>query len=403
MCEQDLNKVEEFLSKVHEADVAVGIPSFNNAPTIEYVIRQAADGLEENFPSMKSVIIVSDGNSDDGTREVAESVSLPQKICRLVTTYSGVPGKGSAVNLILQLAERLNCKALALVDADLRSITQEWIRLLLQPIFEGVKFVAPKYMRYKYDGTITNQVAYPFTLTLFGYRIRQPIGGDFGLSRDLVKLLLKTPLWNTEYVPRFGIDITITCTALAYRMNVGEAFLGVKVHDVKDPASHLGPMFKQVVGALFENAYLYKSVWQDIMHVTEPKMFRGGRIFESEPKPFNVNLKVMEDEFVKGFIERKSLFENILSEQAFTLLRGCVEESRIGVEDWAKISFNFLKSYQHYSKEDVLEAYKICWLGRVSTFVKETLHMSDEEAEEKINSDALTFMRLKPYLLSILS
>jgi glycosyltransferase involved in cell wall biosynthesis len=397
-----LNKVEEFLSKVHEADLVVGIPSFNNAKTIEYVIRQAADGLEENFPNMKSVIIVSDGNSEDGTREVAESVSLPQKICKLVTTYSGVPGKGSAVKLILQLAERLDCKALALVDADLRSITQEWIRLLLQPIFEGVKFVAPRYMRYKYDGTITNQVAYPFTLALFGYRIRQPIGGDFGLSRDLVNLLLGTPLWKTEYVPRFGIDITITCTALAYSMNVSEAFLGVKVHDVRDPASHLGPMFKQVAGALFDNAYLYKSVWQNIMHVKEPKIFRG-KIFESKPKPFKVNLKSMEDEFAKGFIERKSLFESILSEQAFTLLRRCVEESRIGVEDWAKISFNFLKSYQVYSKEDVLDAYKICWLGRVSTFVKETLYMSDEEAEEKINGEALTFMKLKPYLLSIIS
>ena len=88
---------------------------------------------------------------------------------------------------------------------------------------------------------------------------------------------------------------------------------------------------------------------------------------------------------------------------AFTLLRRCVEESRIGVEDWAKISFNFLKSYQVYSKEVVLDAYKICWLGHVSTFVKETLYMSDEEAEEKINGEALTFMKFKPYLLSIIS
>jgi len=62
-----------------------------------------------------------------------------------------------------------------------------------------------------------------------------------------------------------------------------------------------------------------------------------------------------------------------------------------------------VKVDQVYSKEDVLDAYKICWLGRVLTFVKETLYMSDEEAEEKINGEALTFMKLKPYLLSIIS
>ena len=42
--------------------------------------------------------------------------------------------------------------------------------------------MAPLYARYKYDGTITNTVTYPLTRALYGHRIRQPIGGDFGVS-----------------------------------------------------------------------------------------------------------------------------------------------------------------------------------------------------------------------------
>lgn len=400
-----MNKANEIFSKNWEANILVGIPSFNNSQTIEHVIKQAANGLEEYFPKMRGIIVVSDGNSTDKTREIAERVNLPKNVDKIVTTYPGVPGKGSAIKLILQIAEKLNCKALALIDADLRSITPEWIKLLIQPIFEGVHFVTPRYSRYKYDGTITNQVAYPFTLTLFGYKIRQPIGGDFGLSKDLIKILLKTPLWNTEFVPRFGVDITITFTALANNMNVGEAFLGVKVHDVKDPAIHLGPMFKQVVGALFDNACIYDNIWRKIIHVIEPKIFEG-KIEEKSPQPFNVNIKTMEETFVNGFNEKRETFRNVLSEQIFELLNNCIKECRISVEEWAKISFHFLKYYRYCSqnlKEEVLDAYRICWLGRVATFVKETLDMPDEEAEKKINEEALTFMKLKPYLLSIWS
>ena len=56
------------------------------------------------------------------------------------------------------------------------------------PILKGgYDYVAPLYARYKYDGTITNTVTYPLTRALYGHRIRQPIGGDFGVSGDLVK------------------------------------------------------------------------------------------------------------------------------------------------------------------------------------------------------------------------
>ena len=56
------------------------------------------------------------------------------------------------------------------------------------PILKGgYDYVAPLYARHKYDGTITNTVTYPLTRALYGLRIRQPIGGDFGVSGDLVR------------------------------------------------------------------------------------------------------------------------------------------------------------------------------------------------------------------------
>ena len=58
----------------------------------------------------------------------------------------------------------------------------------MSPVLEqGFDYVAPYYLRHKYDGTITNSIVYPMTRTLYGHRIRQPIGGDFGFSGHLAQ------------------------------------------------------------------------------------------------------------------------------------------------------------------------------------------------------------------------
>jgi hypothetical protein len=58
------------------------------------------------------------------------------------------------------MAALLQTKACAVVDSDLRSITPEWIDLLLRPILSaGFDFVAPYSHRQKYDGTITNSIS----------------------------------------------------------------------------------------------------------------------------------------------------------------------------------------------------------------------------------------------------
>src|SRR3972149_1955510 len=94
-----------------------------------------------------------------------------------------------------------------------------------------------------------NTIPYPLTSVLYGLRIRQPIGGDFGMSGDLVRHFLAQDDWTTD-VSRYGIDIWMTLTTISGGFAVCQARLGTKVHDPQDPGSDLGPMFGQVVGTL---------------------------------------------------------------------------------------------------------------------------------------------------------
>ena len=173
----------------------------------------------------------------------------------------GVGGKGAALRTVFEIAAALEVEALVVVDSDLRSILPEWVELLAGPIIKGgYDYTAPLYTRYKYDGTITNTVTYPLTRALYGKRIRQPIGGDFGVSGDLVRHYLAQDDWTPD-ISKFGIDIWMTTRALTGGFAVCQARLGAKVHDPKDPGADLGPMFRQVVGTILRLAATHADYW----------------------------------------------------------------------------------------------------------------------------------------------
>ena len=240
--------MRDALRMQERADIVVGIPSFRNAATIGHVTEAAAEGLRRNFPNMRAVIVNADGGSEDGTRDRVRASADGVPI--VTGRYQGQSGKGSAFRAIFEAVTLLGARACAVVDSDLRSITPEWIARLVGPIVRGeADYVTPLYARHKHDGTITNTIAYPLTRALYGARVRQPIGGEFGFGADLARVYLAEPVWESD-VAKFGIDIFMTTTALARGVRVAQAFLGAKIHDPKDPGADLGPMFTQVVGTL---------------------------------------------------------------------------------------------------------------------------------------------------------
>src|SRR3954451_6872353 len=211
------------------ADLLVGIPSFNNATTIGHVVETAAAGLSTYFPGRRAIIFNSDGGSSDGTPSVVQAARVPDGVRVYTFPYLGLPGKGSAFHAIFEAATRLGVRACVVLDSDLRSVTPEWVARLAGAIVDGeADYVTPLYTRHKYDGTITNNLAYPVTRALYGVRVRQPIGGDFGIGADVLRTYVAQDVWRTD-VARFGIDIWMTTTALAGGYRVQQAVLGTKV------------------------------------------------------------------------------------------------------------------------------------------------------------------------------
>jgi glycosyltransferase involved in cell wall biosynthesis len=158
------------VGKIKEADIVIGIPSYNNARTIGQVIRTVKEGLAKYFPSSRALIVNSDEGSKDETTAVASAgvaadprfLALAHSlhpVYKIITPYHGMPGKGSAFRTIFRIAESLDAKACAVVDASLTSIKPEWIEQLVKPVLSGgFDYVSPFYFRHTAPSPIASSI-----------------------------------------------------------------------------------------------------------------------------------------------------------------------------------------------------------------------------------------------------
>ena len=389
---------------IGQADILVGIPSYNNAATIGHVVRMAAEGMVKYFPDMKPVLINSDGGSSDGTRQVVLNTPVPPGVEVIATEYQGIPGKGSAFRAIFEAAKALGVKVCVVVDSDLRSIAPEWIELLAGPIVkEGYGYVTPFYIRDKYDGTITNNICYPMTRMLYGLDIRQPIGGDFGFSAELLDHYLGKDVWETD-VARFGIDIWMTTTAINAGVRICQAHLGVKIHEAKDPAVALGPMFRQVVGTLFGMMAKHEARWKRVTSSRPVPIY--GEPKEMEPEPVPVSLSAMIGKLRAGREEWGAVWDRVLSAENRAVLEAILAQPddayRFTAAQWAPMVFDFAVAYNKggLDKDAVIDSMTPLYYGRTAGLVVESESMDSATFErEVIQAQARTFEELKPYLI----
>jgi len=390
---------------VKSADIVVGIPSLNEADSIHVPTAAAAAGLQEFFPQYRSVIINVDNHSEDGTKETFFNTSTQcPKV--YISTAEGVRGKGNNVRNLFGAAVELGAQAVVVVDADLTSITPSWVRYLAEPVLGGFDYVSPIYVRHKYDGTITNHIAYPMMRSLFGLRVRQPIGGDFGFSGKLARAWLSSRLWN-DNVAHFGIDIWMTVTAIARHFKVCQAFLGTpKGHKPKDPAGDLTPMFTQVVSTLFDLTRAFEYYWKEITESRPSSVFGFGLGVSSEVAPIEIDTANLFRLFQTGAGEHAQTWEQVMSREVFGEVQQVqslqsADEFNMTTSLWARMLFDFAVANRNAEvpQDQLLKALVPFYHARLLSYVNRTSGMDTREAEEYLENISRTFQKEKPYLI----
>ncbi len=382
---------------MNETDIVVGILSKNVEATILHVLNVVSEGLHKHFSEYEKTIIVSDGFSSDKTVELANLFQPYNGIRKLVTHDLTKGGKGAGARTIFMMAKEANAKAVVLIDGDLLSIKPEWIREFISPILYGrADLVVPYYIRDKYDGVITNNLVYPFTRAVYGLDIRQPIAGEYGLSKNLYEMLLEHSLFPLD----FGIDIFIVTTAAANQMEIREGIFSLKIHESTtrylQPEQFLIPMFRQVTGKMFELASYYENYWKNNrkrLHKRNTKSFLG-----QKPIPTRVDIDKMRKYFEREYKSMKNIIDKVLPPEIMKKL----SEMDMDAETWAEVVYNFAKYYKVADERHTsIEALKTLWLLRFITYANEVKDMEWNEAEEVIQRQARIFEDKMDYFVSI--
>lgn len=409
---------DEFLRQlidVGEADVLVGVPTYNNAATVGQVVQTIRAGLLKYFPRERAVIVNADGGSRDSTPDLVRGASINdlqhstdlnalRTLHSISAEYAGGPATGTALRTILASAELLRVSACAVVSPESTTIEPEWIERLLRPVYQGsYDFVTPLYRRHKFDGLLMRNLVYPMTRAFYGKQVREPYAAEFSFSGPLASHFLSQEIWTHE-VGHTGTEIALTISAITGGFRMAQSFLGVKPH-LDARSADLVSAMRQTVGALFWSLEPNFQLWSTNGDSQPIPTLGSGQ--EITLEPLRVNRKRLLGMFRSGVAELEPVLKSILSPPTLTELQriSTLEEDEFfyGDELWARTVYEFAGSYHKavISRDHVVQALAPLYRGRAFTFLVENREATADQVEQNVENLCLTCERLKPSLLEL--
>jgi glucosylglycerate synthase len=400
------------LMAVGQVDVLVGVPTLNNAATIRPLVKTVNHAFSRYFPRDRTVLINSDGGSNDDTPGLVRNASADdtqtltlshslRTVHRISTPYHGVPGKGNALRQIMTAAELTQARAIAVLDAEVTGITPEGIAALIRPIRDQqYDYVAPVYQRHPLDGPLVTQLVRPLMRAAYGWRVREPVAPEFGCSNRFVSHCLEQDVWDSE-LARVGIDLWVTGEALAGGFRCCEAGLGPRP---AGPArTPFGELFGQVVQSAFGCIERHSSYWLG-RHGSEPMPLAGPPPSQTVEAPA-VDGGRLTQAFVNDLQNLHSVLESILSRNTLADLETMAEKQGALLQYpddlWVSTVYEFLLAYRSdvMRREHILQALAPLYLGRTGSFFRQYATAHEAAVDDALESLCRAFERSKPDLI----
>jgi hypothetical protein len=402
--------VDRQLDGLPPVELAVSLLTYNNATTVPAVVAAVRGGLEKHFTGMPAVLINADAGSSDATVERLADSGFPlvraqheAPAAQLgAVPFHGVPGRGAALRLASGVARRLGVRAMVVLEADVTSVTGEWIERLVRPVLEqDADLVMPVHARHRYDGTITNLMLAPLVGALFGRRLHQPLSGPRALSRRLVDRLMAAEPW-----PDSGLSMTdlwIAGTAIVDGLSVHEARLGRWRVESNTRTTDLPTMVAQTLGAVFSLMDAYEDLW--IGTASGPPVPAEGPPVLPSDEAVQIDVERMVGAFARGLRDLGTIWEHVLAPETLgdvlSLETDGVERFAFPDELWARVVYDFALGH-HWSvvyRDHLLRSMVPLYLGRTAAFVLATRRRDTAAVESALGAVAAAFEGQKPYLV----
>jgi hypothetical protein len=401
------------LMAVGEVDVLVGVPTLNNASTVRGVVHAVSDAFVRYFPRQRTLLLNVDGGSTDGTpalirhsKEDAPTVTLSHRLRtehRISTPYHGLPGKGSALRQILTVAELTQAKAVAVVDAEVTTLTPEWIAALVRPVLnERYDYVAPFYARHPFDGPLVSQLVRPLVRAAYGWQLREPLAAEFGGSSKFLAHCLEQDVWESD-LAHYGIDLWITGAALSGGFRCCQAPLGVRHAQASPERPGFPEVFEQVVGATFGVLERHAGYW--VPRIGSEPLPVVGQILDGVEAPAVIDGTRLTQTFCADLRDLEQVLEPLLRPETLSGLiaaAGNCNPLRLSDELWTSTVYEFLVAHHRgvMRREHIARALVSLYLGRTGSFLTQYGSASPAVADAALEALCMQFERSKPAVVA---
>jgi hypothetical protein len=399
------------LIAVGQVDVLVGLPTLNNAATIEDVVRAVHVSFTRDFPRLRTVMISSDGGSTDGTPDLIREARFTEAdrvqtshplrtLHRVLAPYHGLPGKHTALRTIFAAGELTQAKAIVVIDPAGPSNTPERVTELIAPVARGdVEFLAPRYRRHPRDGVLITQLVRPLVRALYAVGLDEPLGAEFSCSGRFSSHCLEQDIWVHESA-RFAIDLWLRTEAAAERFSMGQIW-----RPISTPAGSratLREVVHQVVLAVIESLRAHESFWRNANAISELRTWGTDPV--TIPDITSWDYQALADQARRDIVEITPLLEDVLDPGLFVRVIDNVNGGgpRLDDELWVRTVYGFATAIQHgrAALDHMADMFVPLYMWRAAAFMSDTAPEPPSVVEARLDALCDTFQRLKPALVT---
>lgn len=334
-------------------------------------------------------VIISDGSNEDTfnrlkKRQTKNIEVIPEK--KYVQTYE--IGKGIGMINGGLAAIKQGYDRIGFIDGDISNPNiGKWLEFLYDPLERNIDIIKASFSRNPADGQITRHITKPLIAMFLpnAWEIDQPLGGELALKTEVLK-----DIFNKGIQPPYGwgIDSFITMKSLIYGYQMGEVYLGQKMHG-KKTLTNLRKMFTECFQEAVRMIQFFYSLpirkkINPITMISSP--FEKNHCFDETYMDVEREVERSLETFklIKPMsIPHDDLFSNIMNVKNFKDFYD--QTKHINVNIWVELLYWFVKKYSTMC----LDQYYYRWKIRSLSFCLHEIN-TVEQAEKRTRDQAQT-------------
>lgn len=339
----------------------------------------------------------------EGTSSQRASVfHVPWPLTKPDGTSSGAVSMFATYQSVFAATDKLQARGCCIMASKLETMTPQCICQFTQPLLEGqVDLVLPHYAHRKFEGLLNNSILAPLTRTLYGKRVNNPMGPDFGISQALLEKIAARG--DAASGNRLHPLAALTPAALCQNLNVLEVHLGSRIYPPTDWAN-VSSILADVLSPVFLDMERNAPCWQRTRFSTP--LASSGEPCVSSHDAGTLDTTRLVESFQLGNRELQEIWGLVLPPSSLFELRKLsrlpVDEFRMPDELWVRIVYDFALAHRlrTISRDHLLKSMTPLYLGWVASYAHDLQDSNAFSVERRLERLSAVYEADKPYLVS---